>query len=215
MTDVELYHRFRVCLQWVDPNVLSDSQITTCLSIAAEWLAAQLKYPTGSYTQTIEASISEYPLPEDVAMVISVTWNNQMLEPTSLYRLDGEGGNWRTQAASNPIQYFVFGRKLTLKPSPSSGAVTTDPGVVVRYLGSPLPSGITLQLGEMDQNLLIFKGVQIYCRTHISDDSAARCANMADEISEWLPLARLRAQNALKEYRPQIRPEITRRGSAR
>lgn len=216
MTQLELYNRFRTVIGILDPQEMSDNQIATYFAIAAEWLAMHLRYPVRQDTLTLQTDVADYPLPADFYMMINVEWNARALEPTSLYRLDRQSSNWRQQAHTNPREYFVYSRTLTLFPTPDSGAVSANSGLIFRYLGSPLPvdSG-TVQLGEADQNLLIFRAALLYCRVRPSEENAARQANLEAEVNEWLPLARLRAQNALREYRPRYQPEITRRFGAR
>jgi hypothetical protein len=214
--DLQLYYNLRVKLGSPDPNEVPDRELATHMGFGARQLAAKLRYVVRREQFSLTADVTEYPLPEDVLQVISVDWNSRNLDPTSLYKLDRQSGTWRHQSSANPREYFVFGRVLTLVPAPSSSAITTASVMHVQYIGAPdeRRSG-ALALSDVDQDYLILESAISYLMANRNDANERRLADYKEERIELRRDARKRHQNALREYRRNYAPEVTRYGGSR
>jgi hypothetical protein len=214
----ELYAEFRELVGNPDPNDFSNRQIESYLVPAMEWLAVQLNYAIRTdSTLVLKADQVEYNLPEEFGSMIFVEWNAVRIQPSSVYQWDREGSDYRTAASANPREYAVLSRTLYLNPPPSSTAITTDPYLTLRYIGSSIPmdGGGAPQLGTLDQQLCLYRAAMRYCRSHPNEENRLRIEGYQAEIDELLPAARKRAQNAIEDYSSHFHPLIDRFGGAR
>ena len=199
---------------------MSNRELDSHILPALNWVAIQLKYAVVTENNIIlTAGIREFPIPKDLGWVVFVEWNTQRLQPSSTYRWDREGTDWRNAAPGNPTEFalVVGGRNITLFPPPSSAAIAIDPSITIRYISSApkLESDGTPQLGDLDQELVLYRAAIRYLRAHPNDVNMARVQGYLDEIADILPAAKRRAENPIEDFFPHFHVHSSRMRGAR
>lgn len=218
MNRLQIYSSLRELIGNPDPNDVTNVQLEAMLVPALEWLAVKLDYAI--YTDTsfqIQTNQETYLLPDDFGSMICVEWNASRLIPTSIYEWHRDGVNYLSATPGSLKEYAIRGRNLILYPPPTSAVVTTDPFLIIQYIGSAVMMDTqgTPQLSKLDQELLVLRAAVRYCRTHPSEENAFKIREYNAEIEELLPAARDRAQNSIEDYDPAVQVEVDRWRAAR
>lgn len=202
------------------PTEMSARQIKLHLIPAFAWLATELKHDVRHLDHAIllVAGQQDYLLPDEVAWVMELYWNNMYLTPASLLKWDHEGTSWRGQPNSDVLNdWAVSGRRIFLLFPPSAAAIATDPYIAMRFIaGVPnLTSEGPYNLAESDQYLAVLRAAIRYLRSHPSDTNNIKLANYAEEMKELLPQAIRRARNLIHDFTPSFQVYTERTGGAR
>jgi len=201
-----------------DENDVTNRQLDSHIFPALEWMASELKYSIRTEENLIlESGVREYPLPDNFAYSIWFEWNTNKLVPSTTYRWERIGTDWRDINASNPAEYAIQGRNIILVPPPSASAISTDSSLAYRYITSSpgMDAGGTPGLGDLDQQLVLYRAAIRYCRSHPTDTNLARVSEYRDELGDLIPAAKRRAENLIEDYYPSIQVHNERFGGAR
>jgi len=219
MNGKELLSELRERIGNPNVNEVSNPQLERYLASALSWLASELDYVVRTETQMIQvtAEQQEYPLPGDFMSMIFVEWDGNRVLPTSTYSMDRDGTLWRGATGANLAQYAIQGRKLILQPPPSSGAVTADSLLTLRYIAdSPgVQVSGTPDLSDTDQRLALWEAAYQYLIVHPSETNAARAHSCAVQVQRLLPNAKRRATLPIQDFSPSFRFRSPRQGVAR
>jgi hypothetical protein len=200
-------------------NEVANRQIDRHILAATEYMAAELGYRvvTSSYVIAYVADQVEYPLPKDFARCIFVESNSLRLTPTSTFKLEKDGVDWRHGASGTPQNYGFTGRSIFFQPAPSSDYITDTPSPVIRYIASQSELGAdgVADLSELDEQVVIYKAAIRYLRSHPSDENQARIMGYKEELAELIRSARQRALNPDETFNPNWFVNVDRQGAAR
>lgn len=182
-------------------------------------LSAILEYQITTFDQGIRlvAGQQEYGLPAEVLYLLWAEWNDGRLTPNDPATWDNQGNDWRQATASIPNEYAVERRRLILNPPPSSGAITTDPYLVLRAITS-IPGladiGIT-DMPDVDIRLACAMGAIAWLAQHPSDENSARAQHCVSVRDPLLQQAKGRINHEIKPHHQGFQPLIYRRGTPR
>lgn len=220
MTERVLLSHIRERIGAPNKTDISDDRLRGYVVDAAERLAEELEsfVRTDETAIALEANVQEYPLPPDILTVLWVEHNNMRLEPVGINELDSGRTNWRNESAGTPRRYAIQGRNLILLPKPSSGAVSDDAILSLRYIASApeISASGPLTWSEADQWTLIYLAALTFCQVNPSPENQARVPAYTAQVMGRLAEARRRWENTTRFHHPRFRPETSGRfGAAR
>lgn len=200
-------------------NEVSNPELETYVEGALERIASELRYPVRTDTTTLGlvAGLQEMMLPADLVEIISLYWNGQRLQSSSLDAYDRLSIAWRGIASSTPQGFAVQGRTLFLNPPPTAAAIVTDPVLTLRGVWVPefLPASGAVALGTLDHRLAAWLGARQYLLVHPTQENLARAQSYETEIAPLLKSARRHARQMIRDYRSSWRIRPGRAGAAR
>jgi hypothetical protein len=206
VTAAELYGQIRR-LCGASVNELPDSELLNYVVPSITWLAEQLKFDIRRDEHVgISADQLEVPLPSDLLWFISVEYNDLLLDPTSAYLLEKEGGNFRTVSSGTPTRYAVRGRNLILNPPADSTAIATDSTLTWTYIGSGgrLPETGIPGLSESDEMLIRYDSAINWLVAHPTDENRLKVGDYQKQVDRRLPEAKRRWERPQQTYYPQL-----------
>lgn len=183
------------------------------------WLASELQVDVNEDDAIpLVADQLEYVLPRNLAWMIWVEYNGNLLRPTSTYAMNLNTSNtavagstsWRSAASGTPIQYAIEGRSLILNPPPSAASIVTTPTMRWRWIGASDEGWQmegTPQLSDMDQQLVRYDAAIGYLSAHPTPENAQRIQAYTAEIQRRLPAAKQRWANPNMSFYPTFSPE--------
>lgn len=214
-----MYAELREMIGSPDVNKTSNVKLDSYLIPALEWLASRLEYliREDDSLLTLVEDQRKYRLPEDVASVLWLSFNDNRLTPASLPGWDRDGTDFRGSESGTPSEYAIQGRDLWLNPPASSTAIETAPALTIRYLAVPgqVEAGGPLGLGALEQRLAILQAASLWCLSHPSEENQVRYQGYQSWISGEIGAAKRRVQFPDEGYSPHWRPVSERRGTAR
>lgn len=183
------------------------------------WLASELQVDINEDDAIpLVADQFAYTLPRNLAWMIWVELNGNLLTPTSTFAMNLNTSNvvtggftsWRSAPSGTPVQYAIEGRDLILNPPPSSGFVATTKTLRWRWIGASdegWQMDGTPQLSDMDQQLVRYDSAIGWLSAHPSQDNQARIQAYTAEIQRRLPAAKQRWSNPSLGFYPRFTPE--------
>lgn len=201
-----------------DPQQVNNKQLLSYTGLALEWVAAELKLHIKEERRiALVASERNYRLPQDCAWPIWVSWNGDKLTPSSTYRWDRDGTDWRGTTTTDTLgEFAVQGRQIILPRPPSATAITTDAFMVLRYIAGLAPTDDELaEMSDLDVWCGIIKAAMGYLTSHPTEENKERVLEYKEELDELLLTAKRRNFLAIDDYAPSFRPYTERRGAAR
>jgi hypothetical protein len=204
----------------LDPNAISDRDLSEYVESASDWLAIELAnfYSIEELMLGLTADESEIALPDDLAWILFIEWNNNRLEGSSHFQSDRSGIGYRQLTSGNPNGFLVIGRKLILVPPPSSASVTADANLTIRYvsMAPAMTTGGIPGLSDADCRLMLARASWEYWGNHMEVEGAAdRMVFAEKQMASLLPAAKARTDRPVLDQGPRWWPQISRQGSAR
>lgn len=195
------------------------AELQSHVADALDWLAETLRFRVVTDEQAIllVEDQREYPLPTQMIRLIWAEWNTNRLTPTSTYRNEREGSNWRSVSSANPSEYAIEGRNLLLIPPPSDDAISTAGTIALRYIAAPDEMGPDgdASLWQSEYQLVIHKAAIRWLQEHPSQENALRIQEYKTELEELLGPAKRRRMNPHDNYQPGMAVSTNRQGAAR
>lgn len=220
MTDKQLLGNLRELIGNPATTETNDKQLLSHVNASLAWMAEVLRYRIVTDEQAIAlvASQRAYPLPSQFSRMLWAEWSDTRLEPTSTFRTEKQGTDWRSTTAADVLtEYAIEGREVIFIPPPSSDAVSTDGYVAMRYIAAPEDIGPDGSGGlwELDYQIVLYKAAIRWLRSHPSDVNIARLQGYKEELGELVGAAKRRRMNPHETYQPGLLVSVTRQGAAR
>jgi hypothetical protein len=199
-------------------NEVPDRDLDAFIIPSLVWLANELQQDVIEDSDiALVANQLEYPLPRNMAWLIWVEVNGNLLVPTSTYAINLNQTNvavgssdWRSATPGTPVQYAIEGRNLIMNPPASSDFVATTPTFRWRWIGSADDGfGVdgTPSLSDMDQQLIRYDAAIGWLSAHPTPENQARIQAYTAEIARRLPGSKQRWNNPLVSFYPTFTPE--------
>jgi hypothetical protein len=200
MTDRALLGNLRELIGNPATTETNDKQLLSHINASLAWMAETLRYRIVTDEQAIAlvASQRAYPLPSQFSRMLWCEWNDTRLEPTSTFRSEKLGTDWRTIAAADVLtEYAIEGREIIFIPPPSSAAVSAAGTVAMRYIAAPEELGADGDAGlwELDYQVVLYKAAIRWLRSHPSDTHLAMIQGYKEELAELVGAAKRRRMN--------------------
>jgi hypothetical protein len=219
MTQREVLSELRRLIGNPDLTETSDRDLIPYVSSAADWFVSETKnlYRTDTTAIALVASQREYPLTSDIGWILSVSWNDLKLTPSSQLTWNRDGTTYRTSTAANPSEFAVYDRFLILQPPASASAVTTDGFLEVRSIvtAGPLAAGGIRGIADFDMRVVLHEAAYEYLALHPSPENDARAKFCLAQTARLLPAARERAERPVEDWGAQFVPQVRRQGGSR
>lgn len=191
-------------------NDVPNHQLASVLEGVLETLAQRWRsvIRTDEHSLDLAEDQSEYPLPQDFAWLLWVEHNEKKLEPSSTFKWDRDGIDWRHAESATPREYALQGRSIILYPPPDDDAITDDGAMTFRYVATEpevTDSGVEA-FGDADMWVAIWWAAVTWLGLHPGDtpekmQSRLLVAQAADrELNLMLPDADRRHENPSQEY---------------
>lgn len=115
-------------------------------------------------SETVAVGTQEYDLSTDCQAVLWVELSGIPLARTSEEELRNKQVRWRVLDAGKPNEYFVYGRKLVLVPSPNAAYGT----ITIRHVSSPaaFSSSGFAKLADGDHNVPLLYAASLFLSLH-------------------------------------------------
>ena len=218
MTLNEAYRHLRTQIGSPSVNQTGDLEllpyIEGSISRHSDEVELGIRYETQAIGLTAEQV--EIPLPGDFKQILWVEWNGARLkaENASAWRRD-RIDPW-SASSGNPSRYSVEGLKIALYPKPSSGAVTTDPVLSVRYLSTVSLNGQQLsQASDADWWVIVLGAACDWMAQHPTKENMVTLQYVAKQYENRLAAARRRGRDQSGAGIQVIKPKVYRDTVAR
>ena len=144
----QILNECRIRVSRLGQTDLQNEDIIVLLDSALQWMAGKLRYAQTEDTLTSVAAQANYTLGSSIHYLRAVRYDGTLIRPTSRERLDVVTPQWREESDNTPVEWFVDGNDLFLRPAPDTAGDDID---IDYYMTAGLQATSSAAPPEMSQ----------------------------------------------------------------